>query len=69
MTSTTDTDRAEFQSRRNHGLKARHATRLKRWEGIDSWMTRWEAAQDPNGKYGRVGKDPSSVIVKIEEEA
>lgn len=70
MTQDTDkADRAEFKRRRNEGLKLRHAKRLARWEGIDSWLTRWEAQQDPNGKYGRVGKDPSSVIVKIEEEA
>jgi hypothetical protein len=59
--------RAEFKRRRDYGLKQRQAARLKRWESVDSWLTRWEQAQDPNGKYGRVGRDPSSVIVNLEE--
>jgi hypothetical protein len=65
MTDTTDNGRAEFTRRRNAGLRARHAKRLARWEGIDSWLTRWEAAQDPDGRYGRVGADPARVISKL----
>jgi hypothetical protein len=57
--------RAEFKVRRDAGLKKRHAKRLAHWEGIDSWLTRWEAAQDPHGQYGRVGKDPANVISKL----
>lgn len=59
---TTDNGRAEFKRRRDAGLKARHATRLARWEGIDSWLTRWEAQQDPHGQYGTPGRDPQNVI-------
>ena len=66
ISDSTDKDaRAEFARRRNEGLKLRHAKRLARWEGIDSWLTRWEKAQDPNGQYGRVGKDPANVISKM----
>ena len=70
MAQDTDKEaRAEFKRRRNEGLKLRHAKRLARWEGIDSWLTRWEKAQDPDGKYGRIGKDPASVIAKTGDAA
>lgn len=59
---TTAEDRAEFTRRRNYGLKKRHAARLARWEGIDSWLTRYEAIQDPDGRYGRVGRNPEAII-------
>lgn len=62
----SDTDRAEFTRRRNAGLKARHANRLKRWEGIDSWLTRWEEAEDPHGTYGNCGKRPENIIGKAD---
>ena len=55
-------DRAEFTRRRNQGLKLRHAKRLARWEGVDSWLTRWEEAEDPHGKYGNCGKNPEAII-------
>lgn len=60
-------DRAAFQRRRNEGLKLRHAKRLARWEGIDSWLTRWEKDHDPGSVYGAYGKDPSTVIVNLKD--
>ena len=62
MTDNTDNPRAEFTRRRNYGLKARHAKRLARWEGVDSWLTRWEEAEDPHGQYGNCGRNPENII-------
>lgn len=55
------TDRGEFTRRREAGLKARHANRLKRWEGVDSWLTRWQTAEDPSGRYGSCGTKPEAI--------
>jgi len=63
---TTTEDRAEFAVRRTAGLKKRHAARLKRWEGVDSWLTRWEEAEDPHGQYGNCGRHPESIIAKAD---
>lgn len=61
-----DENREQFKAARDAGLKARHARRLKRWEGIDSWLARWEEAEDPHGVYGNCGRKPENIIGKAD---
>lgn len=63
ISDTTDT-RAEFQTRRDAGLKARHANRLKRWVSVDEFLIEYDRARDPNGVYGSPGRDPQNILTK-----
>jgi len=61
---TTTDDRAEFQRRRDYGLKARHAKRLARWRPVDEFLAAYEAQRDPHGEYGSVGRNPANILTR-----
>lgn len=54
--------RAEFQTRRDAGLKARHAKRLERWIPVDEFLKAYDAQRDPNGHYGTPGRNPANIL-------
>ena len=41
----------------------------RKWEPIDKWFERWDRAHDPDARYGRYGRNPADVIVKLEKAA
>ena len=57
-------DRSEFTTRRDAGLKARHAKRLARWMPVEEWLKAYDEARDPNGQYGTPGRDPQNILTK-----
>lgn len=55
-------DRTEFQTRRDAGLKARHAKRLARWVSVDEFLRAYDEQRDPDGHYGTPGRDPLKIL-------